>query len=237
MKAKIVLFSAFFILFGVFIGASAIDAQTSKKKKKTTNPVVMATPIPQTIPQVISRADQYPNENQVVVTETQPAETDDTQSETEKVSSSLEDLNTRIRALESTSKNEYDEKQKRLLLNLDILTRAEQRADSLRKQLFDLIEKQNSIQVRVDQINYDLEPAMIERYAAFAGSLRPEQVREARQKSLESEKRNLESLSAQIETSRASLDTNVVRADALVEKLRAKLEKDIDDALADKEDK
>jgi hypothetical protein len=34
----------------------------------------------------------------------------------------------RIKSLESGSRNEYDEKQKRLLLNLDILSRAESRA-------------------------------------------------------------------------------------------------------------
>jgi vacuolar-type H+-ATPase subunit I/STV1 len=236
MKAKIVLFGIFFILFSVFVGVSTGEAQTSKKKKKTTNTVVMPTPVPSDIPQVISRADQFPNENQIIVTETPTTSTENPQENTQTVNVNIDDLSARIKALESSQKNEYDEKQKRLLLNLDILTRAEQRADGLRKQLFDLIEKQNSIQVRIDQISYDLQPAMIERYAAFAGSLRPEQVREARQKSLESERRNLESLSSQIQTSRVSLETNVLKADALVEKLRTKLEKDIDDALEEKED-
>jgi hypothetical protein len=100
-----------------------------------------------------------------------------------------------------------------------------------------MVEKGNAIQIKIDQLQYDLQPAMIERYAAFAGSLRPEQVREARQKSLESEKRNLESLLLQIQTNRKSLEDNVFKADYLVERLRAKLEKDIDDALVEKDDK
>ena len=235
MKAKIVLLGAFFILFGVLAGVSNIDAQTSKKKRKTTT----ATPVPVQTDgaQIISRADQFPNENQIVVPEPVPVQSNENMDENaEKTSTTIDDLSARIKALESSQKNEYDEKQKRLLLNLDILTRAEQRADSLRKQLFEMIEKQNAIQVRIDQINYDLQPAMIERYAAFAGSLRPEQVREARQKSLESEKRNLENLSLQIQTSRTSLEANVLKADAMVEKLRSKLEKDIDDALTEQED-
>jgi hypothetical protein len=122
-------------------------------------------------------------------------------------------------------------------LNLDILTRAEQRAETLRRQLFEIIEKQNAIQIRVEQITYDMQPAMIDRYTALIGSLRPEEIREARRKSLESEKRNLESLLSQITLSRKSLEDNLFKADALVEKLRTKLEKDIDDALAEEENK
>lgn len=237
MKTKIVLFSTFLILFSVFIGVTKSDAQTSKKKKKTTTQAVLPTPVPQTmIPQVISRADEFPVENQQIVTENPVVTTENTEAQTENSNTNAVDLESRIKALETSQKNEYDEKQKRLLLNLDILTRAEARAETLRKQLFEMIEKGNTIQIRIDQIQYDLQPAMIERYAAFAGSLRPEQVREARQKSLESEKRNLESLLTQIQTNRKSLEDNVFKADYLVERLRAKLEKDIDEALVEKED-
>lgn len=236
MKTKIVLFGALFILISVFAGATQIDAQTKKKKKTTNSTAVLPTPVPQTIPQVISRADEFPIDNPIIVTEAPTEQTETTEVKTDTSSANIDDLSSRIKALESTQKNEYDEKQKRLLLNLDILTRAEQRAETLRKQLFEMIEKGNTIQTRIEQINYDLQPAMIERYAAFAGSLRPEQVREARQKSLESEKRNLESLMTQIQTSRKSLEDNVFKADYLVERLRTKLEKDIDDALVEKED-
>lgn len=236
MKAKIVLLGAFLVLISVFIGVSSSEAQTSKKKKKTKAAAVTPTPVPQSIPLIISRADEFPNENQVLATDNASVPTENSDEKPEIVAPSIDDLNARIKALESTQKNDYDEKQKRLLLNLDILTRAEQRSENLRKLLFEMIEKQNAIQIRIDQINYDSQPAMIERYAAFAGSLRPEQVREARLKSLESEKRNLESLLVQIQSNRKSLEDNVFKSDYLVEKLRTKLEKDIDDALVEKED-
>lgn len=242
MKMKLILFTAFIVLSCVFSGATQIDAQTSKKKKKTTKTTKTAvTPTPvsqqQTLPLIVSRADEFPAQDQPIVTETQPVQTESTETKTENTTPSVDDLDARIKSLESSRKNDYDTKQKRLLMNLDILTRAETRAESLRKQLFELIEKQNTLQIRIDQIGTDLQPAMIERYTAFAGSLRPEQVREARQKSLESEKRNLENLFNQIETSRKSLEDNLFKADYLVEKLRSKLEKDIDDALVEKDDK
>jgi hypothetical protein len=63
------------------------------------------------------------------------------------------------------------------------------------------------------------------------GTLRPEEMREARRKSLDAEKRNLSNLLNEIVATRTRLDGDVLRSDALVEKLRAKLEQDIDNAL------
>jgi hypothetical protein len=180
---------------------------------------------------VISRADEFPNEDQIVTIENPQSQTNDERPQTQ-----VDELEARIKLLEASKSGDYDAKQKRLLLNLDILTRAEQRAESLRRQLFEMIEKENTVQIRIEQINYDLQPAMIERYAAIAGSLRPEEIRDARKRSLESEKRNLENLLSQIALSRKSLEDNVFKADSLVEKLRTKLEKDIDEALVEKED-
>ena len=74
---------------------------------------------------------------------------------------------------------------------------------------------------------------MIERSVALSGSMRPEEIREARRKSLEAEKRNLQTLLTDIQSTRASMEQTVLRADALVDRLRTKLEKDIEAALAD----
>jgi hypothetical protein len=105
----------------------------------------------------------------------------------------------------------------------------------MRKQRFEMIEKENAVRSRIDQIDADMRPEVIEKSVAMAGTLRPEELREARRKSLEAEKRNLQSLLNEISATRASLEQNVLRADALVEKLRLKLEKDIDSALDDAE--
>ena len=80
-----------------------------------------------------------------------------------------------------------------------------------------------------------MRPEMIDRNAAFAGSLRPEDVRDARRKSLASEKANLQSLLTQLQSNREKLEQSVERADFLVDKIRLKFEKEIDDALIDEE--
>ena len=234
--------AAVFLLLGLFVLVNPANAQTKKKKttkKKTTTSIPQ--PVPQsTLPVVISQADQYQNQNQQIITGNVETPTEETQVETlpetfdeklDKISTRMKEMSTRVKTLESSKQREYDEKQKRLLLNLDILTRAEQRAESLRKQLFDLVEKENSIKMKLETIDYDIRPEMIERQVAFAGTLRPEELREMKKKNLEAEKRNLESLLIQIQTTKTNLEQNVQKADLMVEKLRSVLEKDIDDAL------
>jgi hypothetical protein len=202
-----------------------VDAQTpTRKKPKPTPPATTGATI-------VSRADEYQSSSsQIIEPPAQQAEVPIIRP-AEDTARELREMRSRIRKLEVGQKNDYDERQKRLLLNLDILTRAEQRAESLRKQRFELIEKENTVRSRIDQIDADARPETIEKSVAMAGTLRPEELREARRKSLEAEKRNLQSLLNEISATRASLEQNVLRADALVEKLRIKLEKDIDAAL------
>ncbi|MBX3292893.1 MAG: hypothetical protein KF881_08390 [Acidobacteria bacterium] len=148
----------------------------------------------------------------------------------------LAELLERVKRLENqkaSGSSAGDEKQKALLMNLDIITRAEQRSDSLRKQLFEMIEKENTIKTRLEQIEYDARPDVVERSVQIAGSMRPEEVREARRRSLAAEKTNLQSLLIEIQNTRGNLAAALQRADMMVEKLRFKLEKDIDDALED----
>ena len=222
---------AVFALIALCLSVSDLDAQTKRKKKRTKRPVAAATVTsPRTEPLIISRAEDFPDGNsQPTVTErlTEPVGTADTNSQT------LEDLANRIKGLEALKKNDYDTKQKRLMLNLDILTRAESRAETLRKQFFDMIEKEGIIKAKLDQIDTDIRPDSLERSVAFAGTLRPEELRNLRKKNLDSEKSNLQALLVEIQRTRTSLDQNVQKADVLVDKLRVKLEKEIDDALVE----
>ncbi len=235
IKTPKYLYVVFAVLLCVLVSISVTNAQTSRRKK-TVQAVASPTPtlLPQTVPEIISRAEDIPSENQIIITENPPpSETQTLEEKIDKFNTRMKEMNTRIKSLESTRKNEYDEKQKRLLLNLDILTRAEQRAESLRKQLYELIEKENSVKTRLEQVEYNLRPEMVERSATFAGSLRPEEIRDQNKKSLETEKAKLDSLLAQIQVNRTNLEDNVQKADAMVEKVRAKTEKEIDDALAE----
>lgn len=203
--------------------ALSVSAQNSNKKPKP-----LATPPVITGAEIISQASDIP--------EPSPSPSEKTVSKpTNTNSSRISDLDERVRRLEVAGNDDHDLQQKRLLMNLDILTRAEQRTESLRKQVFEMIDKENALKTRLEQLEYDIRPEVIERTLQIAGSLRPEEVRENRRKSLASEKANLESLLSQVQTTRASLEISLQKAEQMVEKLRAKAEKEIDDSL-NKED-
>ena len=219
-------FAAAVVVMAVF--ASFSEAQT-RRKKTVKKPVPVATPTPPLgDAQIISQANDRELLDPVNVLPIQKQEDPPIDPNAQKI----KDLNARIKKLEAARTNEYDEQQKRLLLNLDILTRAEQRSESLRKQLFEMIEKENSVKTRLDQIESDLRPEAISRSSIFSGSMKPEEIRELRQKSLDSERRNLQSLLTDIQSTRESIAVTLVKSDMLVDKLRLKLEKDIDGALS-----
>ena len=229
--------SASIVAFVILLLATsfATEAQTKRKKKvRRTRPAATRTvPAPTTTgePTIVSRADDYQDSStqiiqpvQSVPVQQQPAVEEDPNTRR------LKDIQSRIKKLEASQKNDNDEKQKRLASNIDILTKAEERVDSLRKQKFDLTDKENSIRARLEQIEVDIRPDMIERSTATTGSLRPEELREARRKSLDSERQHLQSQLDEVTAARAAIDQNLLRAEALAEKLRDKLEKEIDDS-------
>lgn len=202
--------------FLIFATVSAM-AQTNNRRPK---PKPLATPIPADAA-VIGPGGSFPSD---LIIEPIVRETPTPQVERPATGSSLPRPN-------GSTADPYDERQKRLLLNLDILTRAEQRSESLRKQYFDLVEKENIANTRLAQIEFDMRPEVIERSMQMVGSMRPEELRESRRRSLDAERRNLVAMIAEIQTAKTGLSNSLQRSDQLVERLRARLEKEIEDSL------
>lgn len=142
----------------------------------------------------------------------------------------LQSLNTRLRDLNPNSlvqnpKTEtFEDPQKKILKSLELLNTSEQRAELLRKQLVESVEKENSIRARVIQLEEDMRPENVERNlsAVSLGTRAPEQ-REARRRSLENERDGLRNLLVQIQPSRVRLEDDVRQADQLVFKLRQRV--------------
>jgi hypothetical protein len=216
------------VLAALFVASGS--AALAQAPRSTPKPLATPPPRVLTAAEIISRADEL-FDAPIVREAEDPKETAE--------NAEIRDLMERLKKLEAGRKTESaaakkadpDEIQKRMLLNLDILTRAEQRSETLRKQLFEMIEKENTVRGRIDQITIEMRPEMIERTLHMAGSMRPEEVRENRRRTLNAEKTNLEALLAEIQSTRNSVNNSLQRSEILVEKLRAKLEKDIDDAL------
>lgn len=139
---------------------------------------------------------------------------------------SLQTLNNRLQTIaeELVSPDANDNQNLRQVAgNLDMLTHAEERAEVLRKQLIELIEKETAYRTRLATMDEDLRPENIERSLSGYGTTRTPELREARRRSLESEKKGLESLLSVIMQSRYRLEEDVRQADQLVSKFRQRL--------------
>jgi len=151
---------------------------------------------------------------------TAPASTSAEEDETQ--SSAIKDLTNQVNKLNNklTQMQEDDKYQ----LDMERLTRAEQRAEQIRGQLMDIQGKIADFEARLEQIDYALRPENIDAATQGYGSTRPEVARDTRRKQLESERGRVQAQLKLAETSRARLEAAVVNADAEVDSLRAKLE-------------
>ena len=149
------------------------------------------------------------------VTAPAPTEEEETQSTIKNLTNQVNRLNDKL-----TSMQEDD----RYQLDMERLTRAEQRAEQLRGQLMDVQAKIADFEARLEQIEFALRPENIEASTAGYGSTRPEVARETRKKQLESERGRVGAQLKLAETSRARLEVAVANADLEVDNLRAKLE-------------
>jgi hypothetical protein len=139
---------------------------------------------------------------------------------------SLQTLNARLREISDkvlTDGGAANAKQNSLVVNLDLLAHAEQRAEVMRKQLLDLIEKETALKMRQAQIEEDMRPENIERALNVMGSTRIAELRDTRRRLLETERRGVENLLNITTQGRIKLEEDVRQADVLVGKLRLKL--------------
>ncbi len=143
---------------------------------------------------------------------------------------SVQTLNGRLREIidkqatpDSKSASAPADAQRRINASLELLTRAEERAGILRKQLIEVIEKDTSYRSRLAQIDEDMRPENIERVLSGVGSTRTPEIRDVRRRSLEIEKQGLQGLVNVNAQNRQRLDEDVRAADALVARLRQRL--------------
>lgn len=230
--------------------AEAGAQQTRRRSRRITNPgrttTTPASPIAQPTPQttgsdarIVSTADEpltddtETDEPPVTTRRTNrsrsssssvpapDAEQDNTRRTVNRLSRQVDKLTDKISQIEG---------QQRALVDLERLSRAEQRAEAFRAQLRDVQAKEAELQGRLEQIDYDLKPENIDRSAAFYGTTRPEDVRDARRRQLENEKARIQNQLNLLSTSTTRLESAIALADTEVERLRARL--DTDDPVA-----
>ncbi|HXL79504.1 MAG TPA: hypothetical protein VN951_01415, partial [Pyrinomonadaceae bacterium] len=112
----------------------------------------------------------------------------------------------------------------RSLIDMERLTRAEQRAESVRAQMLDTESKLADLQSRMDQVDYSLKPENIDRSIAGYGTVHPEEARDSRRRQLENEKARLQAQITLLENSRTRLQASLSTAEAEVDLLRRRMD-------------
>lgn len=231
---------AFILGLILLVGLCVVDADAqSRRKRRTrratkpaaakpvvTNPAIAPPGAEQDAAdgeRVISTADQSTTET-AAPAETAPAKKSTAPNKTAsdaEIQETINQLSNQVDKLNDklTRMQEND----RALIDMERLTRAEQRAENLRAQQVDVESKLADLQAKVDQIDFLMRPENIERAAGY-GTLHPEEAREARRRQLEGEKSRALAQVKILETSRTRLETSVVNADAEVDNLRRRIE-------------
>jgi DNA repair exonuclease SbcCD ATPase subunit len=221
------------VLMLVSICLVEADGQTRRRRRPrrvnrpvVTNPVI-APPgeeqTPNTDPErIISTADETPTESgdpaQTAETKTTPKKPGEEQEMKQTINALSNQVNRLNDKLSQMSEND------KTLIDMERLTRAEQRSESLRSQQIDVEGKLADLQSQLEQTEFSLRPENIERAAAGYGTTRPEEARDAARRALESRKGRLQAQIRILETSKTRLEQALVTADAEVDALRRKLE-------------
>ncbi|HET6976526.1 MAG TPA: hypothetical protein VFI24_09410 [Pyrinomonadaceae bacterium] len=215
------------------------DAQTRRKKRRRsvpaapkpviTNPAIAPpdaskTPAPDGDVKIISTADPNATTKESgeqlqgwkpKVTVPEPTEDEKTQQTINNLSNQVERLNNKLSQMQEDDRYQMD---------MERLTRAEQRAEQLRSQLMDVQSKIADFEAKIEQLDWALRPENLDNSMAGYGSTRPEAARDARRKQLESERTRVQAQLKLAETSKTRLEIAVTNADAEVDSLRAKME-------------
>ncbi len=239
MKSQFTRKAAFLVavLVGISFCLIDVDAQTRKKRRsrRAAKPVITNPAITPAEEQkasesgdkIISTADETPDAqadetNQTATkpkkgkTTAKPAADDENMERTiNSLSNQVDKLNDKLGQMQETDQ---------ALMDMERLSRAEQRAENLRSQQVEVESKLADLQSRLEDTEYLMKPENIERDMATYGSTRPEVVRETRRRKLESDRSRILAQMKILENSRVRLESAVATADAECDLLRRRLE-------------
>ncbi len=125
------------------------------------------------------------------------------------------------------------ERQRRLMLGLEMLVRTEERVANFQKLQIDLVEKQNENRGKLAQVEVDLRPRSIDRSLAFEGTTETPELRESRRVKLLAERTSLTALLAQIQTTLTETIESLNDAQGQAYRLRRNILPQLERELAD----
>lgn len=144
--------------------------------------------------------------------------------EAEALRMTIDRLNEQVRSL--TRKLEQVERRNNRSADLEMerLTRAEQRAEQLHTQLQQLQDREINLRSRAEQLDLEMQPESLARRTELIGTVNPEALRQQYRQQFEREKLRVTAQLEQTIANRARLETAVANADAYADRLRQRVE-------------
>lgn len=238
MQIRLTRHAALVLLVLMAISVCFVDANAqrrrNKRSRRVTNPVTRVpdtrpAPAQTSEPRIISTSDDAANDlNGDQMTDetratrrrsgTSGTNQDMTQDSLNKLSGKVTRLTQRVGQIEDQQHSLLD--MQRLAIAEQRLARIEEHAEKLRTQLNDVMEKQDTLQKRAVQIDFDLQPENIERALAGVGTTHPEDLREQRRRQLETEKTSVRTQLDRLATERTRLEQAISSAEAEADHIR-----------------
>ena len=207
---------ALFLVLGFLIVDSS--AQKKRRRRRSSAPRITNPDIyqPATNGNANSNADNNANENANANTNTQQSEDPESMKRTiRSLSNQVDKLNDKLSSMEQSQQS---------LVDLERLSRAEQRSAQLRSELRDVQAKKADLEAHLEDVDYALKPENIERATQGYGTTRPEEVREQRRKQLEAEKQRGQAQLDQLRASEDHLQQAIATSDAEIDRLQKKMD-------------
>ena len=218
-KLVVAAVSLFLILGFLLVDSSA---QKRKRRRRSSAPTITNPAIYQPSPSENSNTsgDNNTGSDSAGSSTNAPART--SSEDPEEMKKTIRTLSNQVDKL--SDKLSQMEQTQRSLVDLERLSRAEQRSSQLHSELLDVQGKEGEQQARLQDIEFALKPENIERATAGYGTTHPEEIREQRRKQLEAEKDRVQKQLQHFAEARARLETAVAATDTEVDTLRKKLD-------------
>jgi len=212
------LFVAVVALFLV-VAFLLVDTSAQKRKRRRraaapriTNPEIYQPPANEN---ANSSGDDNNNTNANTNTNTANEDPESMKRTIRTLSNQVDKLNDKLNSMEQSQQS---------LVDLERLSRAEQRSAQLRSELREVQVKKSDLEAHLEDLDYALKPENIERATQGYGTTGPEEVREQRRKQLESEKQRSQTQLEQLRGSEDRLNQAIATSDAEVDRLQKKMD-------------
>lgn len=210
---------ALFLIGGLMMADS--NAQKRKRKRRSSAPRI-------TNPEIYQPPSNE-NTNSNSSRETSPAENTNSNAsptppveDPESMKRTIQTLSNQVDKL--TDKLNQMEESQRSLVDLERLSRAEQRSSQLRAEQRDVQTKIGELEVHLEDVEFALKPENVERATQVYGTTRPEELRAQRRRQLETERERVQRQLEQLRASDAHLTQAIATSDTEVERLQKRLD-------------